>query len=95
MLEYTAESNGDDVGDVKRHRGERKDGICRDRRRKVEQAGEDAEDGREPNCAQGGVGPFGNIAKVTFIRETCVVCGRKYAYCGVGDGATYIYLCHD
>jgi len=72
MLEYPAKSDRDYVRDVEGHRGERKYGVCRDWRSKVEQAGEDAEDGREPNCAQGGVGPFGDVAKVALVRKTFV-----------------------
>ena len=71
MLEYPAEGDRDDVRDVERHRGEREYGVRRDRRSKVEQAGEDAEDGREPDRTQGGMGPLGDVAKVALVRETC------------------------
>jgi len=76
MLEYPTERDGDDVGDVERHRGERKYGVCCDRRRKVEQAGEDAEDGREANRTQGRASPFRNVTKVAIIRETLVTTER-------------------
>lgn len=71
VLEYAAERDGDDVRDVERHRGEREYGIRRDRGSKVEQAGENAQEGREPNGAKGRVRPFGNMAKVAVVRETC------------------------
>lgn len=66
----SAAEDRDDVRQVKRHGGHRKDGVKRDVAHELEQPGEDTDERHKPDRAQRRLCPGADVAEVTLIRET-------------------------